>query len=107
MVLVIPVKGDTLLTSLMVGSYQKMVVIVNPSQSVTKLANGMVYMLPWGVQLCLSCVHWQPPSEDGVYAYSKGLRGAENLSEGCTFSDYTYTNISEHARLKRIYFSPR
>ena len=99
MVLVLPVKGDTLITSLMVRSYQKMHVIVNPSQSDTKLANVYTFMLPWGVEMCLSRTHWQAPSENGVYAYSMGLRGAENLSEGCTFSDYTYTNISEHTRL--------
>ena len=99
MVLVLPVKGDTLITSLIVLSYQKMHVIVNPSQSDTKLANGIHFMLPWGVEMCLSRTHWQPPIENGVYAYSMGLRGAEILSEGCTFSDYTYTNISEHTRL--------
>ena len=101
MVFVIPVKGDTLITSLIVLSYQKMHVIVNPSQSVTKLANVYTFMLPWGVEVCLSCVRWQPPIWTSVYAYSMGLRGAENLSEGCTFSDYTYTNISEHARLNQ------
>ena len=99
MVFVIPVKGDTLITSLIVLSYQKMHVIVNPSQSDTKLANVYTFMLPWGVAVYLARTHWQPPIENGVYAYSMGLRGAENLSEGCTFSDYTYTNISEHARL--------
>ena len=101
MVFVIPVKGDTQITSLIVLSYQKMHVIVNPSQSVTKLANVYTFMLPWGVEVCLSCVRWQPPIWTSVYAYSMGLRGAENLSEGCTFSDYTYTNISEHARLNQ------
>ena len=68
---------------------------------VTKLANVYTFMLPWGVEMCLARTHWQAPSENGVYAYSMGLRGAEILSEGCTFSDYTYTNISEHARLNR------
>ena len=80
MVLVLPVNGDTLITSLIVLSYQKMHVIVNPSQSDTKLANVYTFMLPWGVEMCLARTHWQPPIENGVYAYSMGLRGAEILS---------------------------
>ena len=80
MVLVLPVNGDTLITSLMVLSYQKTHVIVNPSQSDTKLANAYTFMLPWGVEMCLARTHWQAPSENGVYAYSMGLRGAEILS---------------------------
>lgn len=61
MVFVLPVKGDVLITSLMVRSYQKMHVIVNPSQSDTKLANGIHFMLPWGVEMCLSRTQWQAP----------------------------------------------
>ena len=47
---------------------------------VTKLANDIHFMLPWGVERGRSRTHWQPPIWTSVYAYSMGLRGAEILS---------------------------